>query len=103
MIKLIYTKTGNVVVDAKDGDQPWTFVDPTGFPTKFLINMLADTVDLFAKIQDTNNGPINKQYTVTLDLAAKQAVVAFFNDHIARLLREKFPEFVDLEVEVIFE
>lgn len=95
---LKYTKAGTVAV-AAPGYEPINFEDPAGE----VLGLPVDTSDgvcrVVSKITDADGrNAILREHPVTLDLAARQAWVEFFFLHVARLAREAFPEFSDLEI-----
>ena len=87
-----FYKEGIVVVDAGDGDQPWTFENPFGEPLEIKINLSKGSASMTVKINDHLNEVV-KTYTIPMDAEMGGSVYTLFQEHVRRIAKETYPEF----------
>ena len=99
-MKIKFQKQGLVTYGTSEQGQEVNLQDPFGEPINLTTNIATNQVVLSAVAYDERNS-IVRDFPLTLDDAAKIAYLQFFNDHIRRIAKESYPEFVDLiEVEI---
>ena len=90
-MKIEYRKLGEVQV------QDVVLKDPTGFPINLDISFIGDTFTLGVKAQDDRNN-IGRTYEMEMDDQFKQELSQFFLVSVARVMRDKYAEFQNLEL-----
>ena len=91
-----FYKEGIVTINANDGDNPWTFENPTGEALSVHLDFTKGTAALTIKVNDHLNEVV-KTYTIPMDAQMGGNVFALFENDIRRIAKETYPEFVGLE------
>lgn len=95
-----FQKEGLVTYGTSEAGQEVNLQDPFGEPLNIAINIANNIIDMEAIAYDDRNSVV-RQFPIEMDEAAKIAFLGFFNDHIRRLAKESYPEFVGLvEVQI---
>ena len=99
-MKIKFQKEGLVTYGTSEPSQQVNLQDPFGEPRFITTNIETNELIMTAIAYDDRNS-IVRDFPIQLDDDAKMAYLAFFNDHIRRLAKASYPEFVGLvEIEV---
>jgi hypothetical protein len=94
-MKILFKKQGLVTYGTSEQGQEVNLQDPFGEPLNMTTNIETNEVVLTAIAYDDRNSVV-RSFPIQLDDAAKIAYLTFFNDHIRRLAKDTYPDFVGL-------
>ena len=105
MIKIRFSKAGDVIVDTDPGSNTaFGYRNPEGSPLQILVNLEEEKLQIPCRIHDDLNGPNIHRYDVPFDNDLRVKILQLFNTEIVPRMMANFPELIRLtSIEVVMD